>query len=79
MSRAETLSARTVRGWLPRRAENSHKGDYGHVLIAAGSRGMSGAAILSGWGALRGGAGLVTAAVPESQQPMVAAKSAPRP
>ncbi|NNJ27782.1 NAD(P)H-hydrate dehydratase [Alienimonas chondri] len=50
----------------PDRAAESHKGDYGRVLILAGSRGMAGAAALSGLGALRGGAGLVTVACPET-------------
>lgn len=50
----------------PDRAAESHKGDYGRVLIVAGSRGMAGAAALCGLGALRGGAGLVTVACPAS-------------
>src|SRR5690349_11855068 len=49
---------------LPPRAPDSHKGDFGRVLIVAGSRGMSGAAVLCATAALRGGAGLVRAAVP---------------
>jgi len=57
----------------PRRPENSHKGTFGKVWIIAGSRGMSGAAVLSGLGALRGGAGLVTIAVPNSILSIVAA------
>ncbi|MBS0206953.1 MAG: NAD(P)H-hydrate dehydratase [Planctomycetes bacterium] len=57
---------------LPARDENSHKGDCGRVLIIAGSRGMSGAACLAATAALRGGAGLVTAAVPEGIQSIVA-------
>lgn len=58
---------------LPARPEDSHKGSFGSVLIVAGSRGMSGAAALSGLGALRGGAGLVTVAVPAAIQATVAA------
>jgi NAD(P)H-hydrate epimerase len=58
---------------LPARPEDSHKGSFGSVLIVAGSRGMSGAAALSGLGALRGGAGLVTVAVPAGIQDIVAA------
>jgi len=54
-------------------ARDAHKGDRGRILLIAGSRSMSGAARLAGWGALRGGAGLVTIATPESAQPMVAA------
>jgi NAD(P)H-hydrate epimerase len=55
----------------PRRPD-SNKGDYGRVLVVAGSRGMTGAAILCGTAALRGGAGLVRLAVPASEQPIVA-------
>jgi ADP-dependent NAD(P)H-hydrate dehydratase len=58
---------------LPARADDGHKGTYGHVLVIAGSVGMSGAAILCASGALRGGAGLVTVATPEPVQPIVAA------
>ncbi len=61
---------------LPRlkpRPADSNKGNFGRVLIVAGSRGMSGAAVLCGNAALRGGAGLVYVAVPESIQPIVAA------
>ena len=57
---------------LPDRPPDGHKGTFGHVLIIAGSRGMSGAAALAGCSALRGGAGLVTVAVPESIAPIVA-------
>ena len=54
------------------RADNTHKGTYGHPLIIAGSRGKSGAALLVARGALRTGAGLVTAAVPQSVAMIVA-------
>jgi NAD(P)H-hydrate epimerase len=61
---------------LPRlqpRPADAHKGLFGRVLVIAGSRGMSGAAILCAGGALRGGAGLVRLAIPESQLTAVAA------
>jgi NAD(P)H-hydrate epimerase len=51
----------------------AHKGDFGHALIVAGSRGKTGAAVLAAWGALRTGAGLVTVATPDSVLPIVAA------
>jgi ADP-dependent NAD(P)H-hydrate dehydratase len=57
---------------LPVRPTAGHKGTFGRALIVAGSRGMSGAACLAGTAALRGGAGLVTVAVPESLLPIVA-------
>lgn len=49
---------------LPPRSPDGHKGDYGRILIVAGSRGMSGAACLCGLAALRSGAGLVSVASP---------------
>jgi ADP-dependent NAD(P)H-hydrate dehydratase / NAD(P)H-hydrate epimerase len=55
------------------RAADAHKGSYGHVLVIAGSVGKSGAAVLAGLSALRGGAGLVTVATPEPLLPIVAA------
>ena len=51
---------------LPPRRRDSHKGDYGRILVLAGSRGMTGAANLAGMGALRSGAGLVTVGVPDA-------------
>jgi NAD(P)H-hydrate epimerase len=45
-----------------------HKGSFGHVMVLAGSRGKSGAGFLTGLGALRGGAGLVTLASTKTLQ-----------
>jgi NAD(P)H-hydrate epimerase len=56
---------------LPPREPGTHKGDYGHALIVAGSPGKAGAAILAARAAVRAGAGLVTAAVPEPILPVV--------
>ena len=50
---------------LLRQKNNVHKNDFGHVLVAAGSPTMLGAACLTSLAAMRAGAGLVTAAVPE--------------
>jgi NAD(P)H-hydrate epimerase len=58
---------------LPVRDADSHKGDYGRALLLGGSRGMSGAIALAGRATLRSGAGLVTLAVPEAIQAVVAA------
>ena len=49
----------------PPRPAGAHKGDFGHLLVVAGATGKAGAAILTARGAVRAGAGLVTAAVPE--------------
>jgi ADP-dependent NAD(P)H-hydrate dehydratase / NAD(P)H-hydrate epimerase len=49
---------------LSRRRLNSHKGDYGHILILAGSARYSGAAVLCAEAAMRSGAGLVTLGIP---------------
>jgi len=51
--------------FLPPRPADSHKGDYGKVLLVGGSRGMSGAIALAGMACLRSGAGLVTLGIPE--------------
>jgi NAD(P)H-hydrate epimerase len=58
---------------LPARPRDSHKGDYGKLLIVTGSRGMSGAARLVATAALRSGVGLVRVACPESIRAEVAA------
>ena len=57
---------------LPNRVADAHKGEFGRVLVVGGSRGMIGAPALAGLAALRGGAGLVTLAVPERIQLTVA-------
>jgi len=58
---------------LTPRKPNAHKGDFGKVLIVAGSLGMSGAAAIAGRSALRAGAGLVKVALPRTILPIVAA------
>jgi hydroxyethylthiazole kinase-like uncharacterized protein yjeF len=60
------LVGEELSGLLPPRARDSHKGDYGHLLLVAGSPGKAGAAVLAARAAVRAGAGLVTAAVPET-------------
>lgn len=54
-----------IRKNFPKRENNSHKGDYGKLLVIAGSAGMSGAAYLSSQAAILSGCGLVTLAVPD--------------
>lgn len=53
---------------------SSHKGNFGHLLVMAGSPGMTGAASLTALSALRVGAGLVTLAIPEDLNPILEIK-----
>jgi hydroxyethylthiazole kinase-like uncharacterized protein yjeF len=66
------LEPEEFRGLPFHRRPDSNKGLYGHAIIVAGARGKAGAAALSGYGALRSGAGLVTVATPEDALPTVA-------
>lgn len=56
----EVLNDAWVKEHLPKRRRNSHKGDYGRILVIGGRCGMSGAALLCSEAALRCGAGMVT-------------------
>lgn len=59
---ARRLDAAGTRTLLPRRARTAHKGQFGHVLVVGGERGMAGAARMAGEAAARSGAGRVTLA-----------------
>ncbi|MFA6433506.1 MAG: NAD(P)H-hydrate dehydratase [Elusimicrobiales bacterium] len=72
MDRITDLTAGYLKPLLLPREKNTQKGDYGRVLVIAGSRGMAGAAVLSARAALKAGAGLVTVACPGSEQPVIA-------
>lgn len=61
----ELLHASDLSSCFRRRARDSHKGDFGHVLCIGGSKGYSGAVVLAARSALRSGAGLVSALVSE--------------
>ena len=67
----EDVTSRPLPQLRPRAVE-SHKGNYGRVLVIGGSRNMAGAPALAGRAVLRSGAGLVTLAVPRSIQATVA-------
>lgn len=55
--------------YLPPRRRDSHKGQYGHVLVVGGSPGKGGAALMAGMAALRLGAGMVTVLTDARCQP----------
>jgi NAD(P)H-hydrate epimerase len=54
-----------IKNMLQPRARFGHKGNYGHALIIAGSKGKVGASVLASKACLRSGAGLLTAHVPQ--------------
>ena len=60
-----------IRHLIEKRPKFSHKGEFGHALLIAGSEGMTGAAILSTEGALRSGCGLVTVHVPKAEHSVI--------
>ena len=72
----ELLTREQMRSLIPARAVDAHKGDFGRVVVVAGSVGKAGAAVLCARGAMRAGAGLVTVASPRSCQPTIAAHAA---
>ena len=67
-------SAALVRQWCPPRKQNTHKGNYGRVLILAGAECYTGAPALAARAALRTGAGLIFLGVPRAVYPIVASK-----
>lgn len=68
----QSFNHRDIRSLLPKRPKDGHKGTFGHLVVAAGSRGFAGAAKLACRGAYRSGVGLVTACVPVSLLPCLA-------
>ena len=78
MVKLHKTEARSVTGeklYIPPRPAESHKGDYGKILLLGGSVGYTGAPCLCALGALRGGAGLVYLGVPEEIYPILAARA----
>ncbi len=68
---ASIITEKMVQNIIGRRKKEIHKGDCGRIMIAAGSLGMAGAAILAARSALRAGSGLVRTAIPRSLFPIV--------
>jgi ADP-dependent NAD(P)H-hydrate dehydratase / NAD(P)H-hydrate epimerase len=63
-----------IKNKLQIRDKYAHKGDYGRVFIAAGSKGFTGAAFIAAEAAVRTGAGLVTLCCSEEIQPVLSSK-----
>ena len=70
----KTRVPRQIKGLLSRRKPDTHKGDYGHVFVIAGSIGLTGAAALCSQAAILSGSGLVTLGIPKSLNPIMARK-----
>lgn len=64
-----------IQALIPRRRSNSHKHSVGKVFILAGSKGMTGAALLASQSAMRSGAGQVILGIPESEYPIIAKRT----
>jgi len=68
------VEASDVRFVLPERNPSAHKGDFGKLLILAGSLGMTGAASLASAASLRAGAGLAVLGIPQSLNAILESK-----
>ncbi len=68
------MNAAKLHRWLPERPRDSHKGDYGRILLLCGSVGYTGAPVLAARAAVRTGAGLVFSCVPQSVYEIVAGR-----
>lgn len=66
----ELLEESGIAGFFPDRPFTAHKGNFGHLMVIAGSKGKTGAAVLCSNAAARSGAGLVTLAVPQDNYPL---------
>jgi len=69
--RQHLITPAAIPQMLKPRPADMHKGGAGHLLIAAGAPGKTGAAAMSALSAMRAGAGLVTLGVPESLNPVI--------
>lgn len=76
-TRATVATAASLRGLLPRRNFGAYKNQFGRVGVVAGSRGLTGAAVLCASGALRGGAGLVNLFVTDDVYEIIASIAPP--
>jgi NAD(P)H-hydrate epimerase len=73
--RTFAVTKEDVDNWIPRRRPDGHKGNFGKLLMLAGSVGYTGAPVLASRAAVRSGAGLVSLGVPACVYEIVAVKS----
>ncbi len=71
---AHPLTYDSLKPLLEPRARDSHKGDYGHVLVLGGDHGMGGAVLMAGSASARGGAGLTSVATRAEHVPALIAQ-----
>lgn len=64
----EKLNRELIKTLLIPRESTSHKGNHGHALLIAGSRGKMGAAVIAARACLRSGSGLLTVNVPQEER-----------
>lgn len=69
--RIPTITQKQVSAFLPPRAQNSHKGQFGTVAVIGGNKGMTGAVLLAARAALKLGAGCVHAGLLADNSPSV--------
>jgi len=72
--KVELIEDTYVRSVFPMRPSGAHKGRFGHLLVVAGSPGLTGAGALASMSGLKVGCGLVTLGIPESLNDLMEAK-----
>lgn len=73
-SKTFIITKKMIRQYIPKRIADSHKGTYGKASVVAGSRGLSGAAILTCLAALNSGVGIIELFIPESIDLIISTK-----
>ena len=68
------ITEKLIKNYIPKRMADSHKGTYGKASVIAGSRGLSGAAILTCLAALNAGVGVIELFIPESIDLIISTK-----
>jgi NAD(P)H-hydrate epimerase len=74
VSKTFIITKKMIKKYIPKRIADSHKGTYGKASVVAGSRGLSGAAILTCLAALNSGIGIIELFIPESIDLIISTK-----